>query len=112
MLLSSMDVSPAQFDFSKVACLTNARDFWLLWLVGLLVYAVRFTEGIVIAIFVYQQTKSPFLVAAMTLLRLLPMGLLGILLGAVTERVERRLGLILSIGAMFLTDLCVAALAK
>jgi MFS family permease len=107
-----MDASPLKCKSTPGTRYGHARDFWLLWLVGLVVYAVRFTEGIAIAIFVYQQTGSPFLVAAMALLRLLPMGLFGILLGAITERLERRFGLILSICTMLLTDLCLAGLAR
>src|SRR5258705_6924296 len=64
-------------------------DFRRLWLIGLIVFAVRWLEMLVVGVFVYQQTGSPFLVALMTLLRLLPMALLGVVMGAVADRVDR-----------------------
>jgi MFS family permease len=77
------------------------RDFWRLWYAGLIVFVVRWLETLAVAVFVYRATGSPFLVAMMTMLRLLPMGLFGALLGAVAERLERRtaqLGVITMMG--------------
>ncbi|MGH7030633.1 MAG: hypothetical protein ACREEZ_09435, partial [Stellaceae bacterium] len=48
------------------ARLIREPDFWLLWLVGLVVYAVRWLEMLAVAVFVYQRTGSPFIVAALT----------------------------------------------
>lgn len=69
-------------------------DFRRVWLVGLAVSVARWLEMLVIGILVFQQTGSPFLVAAMTLLRLVPMGLFGALLGVVADRVQRSRALI------------------
>src|SRR5580692_4953484 len=57
-------------------------DFWRLWYAGLIVFVVRWLETLAVAVFVYRATGSPFLVAMMTMLRLLPMGLFGVVLGA------------------------------
>ncbi len=65
-------------------------DFRRVWLVGLLVSVARWLEMLVIAVVVWQQTASGLLVATMMLLRLLPMGLFGALLGVAADRVERR----------------------
>jgi MFS family permease len=85
-------------------------DFWRLWSVGLVVFIVRWLETIAVAVFVYDRTHSAFLVAMMTLLRLLPMGLLGMLLGAWAERVDRRLALIWVVAIMGATSLSLGML--
>ena len=67
----------------------SAPDFWRLWYVGFIVSTVRWLETIVVGVFVYQRTDSAFLVSMMTMLRLLPMGLFGVFLGAAVERFDR-----------------------
>ena len=56
---------------------------------------IRWIETIAGAIFVYQQTGIAFLVALMTLLRLLPMSLLGAFIGGMTDRLNRRTAMII-----------------
>jgi MFS family permease len=65
-------------------------DFRRLWLIGLVLFAVRWLEMLVVAVFVYQRTGSAFQVALMTLLRMAPMVLFGPVIGALAERWERR----------------------
>lgn len=67
----------------------GAPDFWRLWYVGLIVSTVRWLETIAVGVVVYQRTESAFLVAMMTMLRLLPMALFGVFLGALAERFDR-----------------------
>jgi MFS family permease len=86
-------------------------DFRLLWLVGLVIFAVRWLEMLAVGVFVYQRTGSAFLVALMTLLRLLPMGLFGVTFGALAERLERRSALIVVILGMLSVSLTLALLA-
>jgi MFS family permease len=86
-------------------------DFWRLWFVGLVVFVVRWVETVAVGIFVYQRTGSPFTVAMMTMLRLLPMGLFGAFLGALAERIERRTALVLVVAITLLNSLVLAALA-
>jgi predicted MFS family arabinose efflux permease len=74
-------------------------------LVGLLVSIARWLEMLVIGVVVWQQTHSAFLVAMMTLLRLLPMGLFGAFLGVAADRVQRRSALL----AMLVVQACLAA---
>ncbi len=69
-------------------------DFRRIWLVGSFISIARWLEMLVIAVVVYDQTRSPFLVAAMTLVRLLPMGLFGATLGVAADRVQRRHALV------------------
>lgn len=86
-------------------------DFWRLWLVGLVVFTVRWLETVAVGVVVYQHTGSAFLVAMMTMLRLLPMGLFGVFLGALAERFDRRRTLIGVVILMGATSAILAALA-
>jgi MFS family permease len=96
---------------SRPAWLIDSADFWRLWFVGLVVFSVRWVETVAVGVFVYQQTGSPFTVAMMTMLRLLPMGLFGAFLGALAERMERRTTLILVVVSMVATSATLALLA-
>lgn len=74
---------------------TNAipGDYWRLWYVGLVATTVRWLDTVVMGIVVYQQTGSAFIVAMITMLRLLPSGLFGAFMGSFAERFDRRLTL-------------------
>ena len=90
----------------------EAPDFWRLWYVGLIVATVRWLETIVVGIVVYQRTESAFLVSMMTMLRLLPMGLFGVFLGALAERFDRGRTLFLVVLLMSLTSAVLAMLDR
>lgn len=87
-------------------------DFRRLWIAGLTLFVVRWLEMLAVGVFAYQATGSAFLVAMLTMLRLLPMGLFGAPLGALAERLERRSALIAVLMAMAVTSAAVAALAS
>lgn len=91
--------------------LAECPDFWRLWSVGLVVFTVRWLETVAIGVFVYQRTGSALLVALMTMLRLLPMGLFGAFIGAWAEKIERRVTLILVVLLMLATSTALALLA-
>ena len=95
----------------RVPVLLANRDFWRLWYAGLIVFVVRWLETLAMAVFTYQVTHSPFVVAMMTMLRLLPMGLFGAVLGAMAERIERRNAQIGVIALMGCTSGTLALLA-
>jgi MFS family permease len=86
-------------------------DFWRLWSVGMIVSTVRWLETVAVGIVVYQQTGSPFVVAMITMLRMLPMALFGAFLGALAERFDRRLTLAGLLGMMAVTSAVLAFLA-
>lgn len=86
-------------------------DFRRLWLVGLMVFAVRWLEMLAMAVFTYQRTGSPFTVALLTMLRMLPMGLFGALMGAVAERLDRRRALIAVVASMMASSATLGLLA-
>jgi MFS family permease len=89
----------------------STPDFWRLWYVGLVVFTVRWLETVVVGIVVYQLTGQAFLVAMMTMLRLLPMGLFGAFLGALAERFDRRLTLVAVVGLMTATSALLTVVA-
>jgi MFS family permease len=91
--------------------LTGCPDFWRLWSVGLVVFTVRWLETVAVGVFVYQHGRSAFLVAMMTMLRLLPMGLFGAFIGAWAEKIERRITLIGVVILMLATSTALALLA-
>lgn len=86
-------------------------DYRRLWLVGTVSSVVRWLDTLAMAVFAYQATGSAFVVAMLTMLRMLPMAVLGLVFGAVGERVERRLLLFGVLVAMALTSTALAALA-
>ncbi len=86
----------------------GGAEYWRLWYAGLISFTVRWIETLAVAVFVFQHTHSPFLVAMMTMLRLLPMGLLGAFLGAWAERIERRHALVTVILLLLATDAALA----
>jgi len=91
--------------------LLGEPDFRRLWLVGFVVFSVRWLEMLAVAVFAYRQTGSPLIVALLTMLRMLPMALFGALIGAVAERVERRTALTLVTFSMLLCAIVLALLA-
>ena len=91
--------------------LLGEPDFRRLWLVGLVVFSVRWLEMLAVAVFAYQRTGSPFIVALLTMLRMLPMALFGALIGAAAERVERRIALVFVMTLMLLCSIALALLA-
>jgi MFS family permease len=93
------------------AWLIAEPDFRRLWLVGLVTFGVRWLEMLAIAVFAYERTRSPFIVAALTMLRMLPMALFGVLIGAVVERIERRTALIVVVSSVGLNSTTMALLA-
>ncbi|WP_043337854.1 MFS transporter [Belnapia moabensis] len=86
-------------------------DFRRLWFVGLVIFLVRWLETLAVALFAWQATGSAFLVAMLGMLRILPMGLFGAVLGAVAERVEAWTALLGIVVISLLTSLVLAVLA-
>lgn len=87
------------------------RDFLRLWTAGFCIFVVRWIEILAVGVFAYNATGSAFIVAMLTMLRLLPMGLFGAFLGAAAERMDRRLALLLIILSQMVTSAAIAALA-
>ncbi len=90
----------------------SAPDFWRLWYVGLIVSTVRWVETVAVGVVVYQRTDSAFLVSMMTMLRLLPMGLFGVFVGALAERFDRGKTLLLVVLLMSVTSVVLVILDR
>lgn len=70
--------------------LIREADFRRVWLAGACGNTVRWLEILAVSVYTFQLTGSPFLVALMTVLRALPILLLGSVTGAIANRVDRR----------------------
>jgi MFS family permease len=108
---STITAPPARERSMQRLMLTGCPDFWRLWSVGLVVFTVRWLETVAVGVFVYQHSRSAFLVAMMTMLRLLPMGLFGAFIGAWAEKIERRITLVVVVMLMLATSTSLALLA-
>ena len=88
-------------------------DFRRIWTVGLVLFTVRWLEMIAFGVYTYAETDSAFIVAMVTMLRLLPMALFGAFIGAYAERMERRTALLIVLGMLLLgeTALAISALS-
>jgi MFS family permease len=89
----------------------HERDFRRLWIVGVLLYAVRWLEMLAVGVYTYQVTGSASWVAALTLVRLVPMALLGVPLGALADRIDRRRALVATVSISLAVAVAVAAIA-
>jgi predicted MFS family arabinose efflux permease len=78
-----------------------SSDFRRLWFVGFVIFVVRWLEMLAMGVYTYERTGSPFLVALLTMLRLLPMALFGAVMGAVADRFERRNFLVATVLCLF-----------
>jgi MFS family permease len=87
------------------------RDFRRLWYLGIVLYSVRWLEMLAIGVYAYQVTGSATWVAALTLVRLVPMALLGVPLGAVADRIDRRRALLATVSISLFTSVVIAAIA-
>ena len=96
---------------NPATALFRQPDFVRLWLIGLVVFVVRWLETLAVGVFIYRATGSPFVVAMMTMLRMLPMALLGAVFGALAERIDRRVAMIGVVVQMMATSATLAVLS-
>ena len=76
-------------------------NFLRLWFAGAFAATARWLEMLAVGIFVFEVTASPPLVAAMLMLRMLPMGLFGVFGGEIASRFDRKKVLLATLGLMF-----------
>jgi MFS family permease len=86
-------------------------DFRRVWLVGGLTGALRWLELLAIGVYVLEQTGSPSAVALLTVVRLAPMFLCGLPLGAIADRYERQTLLLLGLVVLLLASAVLGVLA-
>jgi MFS family permease len=75
-------------------------DYRRLWAIGGLTGVARWLEFVAVAIFVFELTRSPKLVALLAVLRMVPYVLLGFLMGAVADAIDRKRLLVASLATM------------
>jgi predicted MFS family arabinose efflux permease len=75
-------------------------DYRRLWAIGGLTGIARWLEFVAIAIFAYELTRSPALVALLAVLRMVPYMLLGFLTGAVADIIDRKRLLVATFATM------------
>lgn len=86
------------------APLFSIPDYRRGWLLGLLSGIVRWLEFLALGVFAYQLTGSPPLVALLAIVRVAPYALLGFVVGALTDRYDRKTLFIISLSAMIATS--------
>jgi MFS family permease len=85
-------------------------DFRRTWAIGSLTAVSRWLEIVGAAIFAYEVTQSPQLVAMIAVMRVMPYVALGLLFGGLADNFERRAMLLLALASMLMTCLAMAAL--
>jgi MFS family permease len=86
-------------------------DFRRIWLVGAMTGALRWLELLAIGVYVLEQTGSASMVALMTVVRLAPMFLCGLPIGALADRYERQSLLLASLVVLLLASAVLGVLA-
>jgi MFS family permease len=86
-------------------------DFRRVWLVGAMTGGLRWLELLVVGVYVLEQTGSASMVALMTVVRLAPMFLCGMPIGAIADRYERQTLLMLGLVVLLLTSAVLGVLA-
>lgn len=87
-------------DTSEYEPLFANGDYRRGWLLGLLSGIVRWLEFLALGVFAYQLTESPSLVALLAIVRVAPYACLGFVVGALTDRYDRKRLYILCVLAM------------
>lgn len=93
-----------------MSALLRNRDFLSLWWIGLASFLVRWLEILVFGVYTYEHTGSAFLVAMMTMVRLVPMALFGAMLGALAERINKRVALFAVLWGSLITSLALVVI--
>ena len=80
--------------------LLQDRRYRIVWLAGAFFSVNLWLEMLAIGVFVFEVTGSPFQVAMMLCLRMIPLALFGALVGAVAERFSKSRMLLVGLSAM------------
>lgn len=100
------DVYPSH----PLRALVRDPAFLRVWLVGVLSGIGRWLEMLVVGVFAVEATGSPFLVALLVILRMLPLAFLGPVVGAFADRLPPQLFLSLALFLAMLVSAIVSAL--
>jgi predicted MFS family arabinose efflux permease len=78
-------------------------DFQRLWVAGALAGTMRWLDTLAVGVYVLQVTGSALIVALTLFLRTVPMFLFGVVAGAITEKIDRRVLLLSIVGTLAVT---------
>lgn len=101
----SVTVQPMSHAPAALPPIHSDPQYRRLWAVGMVVGLTRWVDILAFAVFTYEQTGSAFWVASLMTLRMLPLALLGLTLGALAVRVSRQRLMLGAHAAMFATYL-------
>jgi MFS family permease len=87
-------------------------EFLRIWGIGAVTSTIRWLELLAIGVVVFDLTGSPFQVALMAILRMLPLAFFGALAGALAERLNHRKMLVIGLFVMICISGVLAALSK
>lgn len=93
---------PLSSIFAHTRDLFGIAGYRQIWLIGGISGVARWLEFVGLAIFAYELTRSPTLVALLAVLRMLPYALCGVLTGALADAFDRKMLLSASLAAMAL----------
>ncbi len=85
-------------------------DYGRLWGIGVATNVMRWLETVALGVFVFGLTGSPFLVGLIGFLRMAPMLFLGVFIGALADRANRKLMLAFSNSSLCLIYIVLAFL--
>lgn len=77
------------------------------WLVGVFSGIARWLEMLVVGVYAFDTTGSPFLVALLVILRLAPLAVLGSIVGTFADRIAPRRFLMITMGAAMMVSTAV-----
>lgn len=100
MTAKSQRVVDEQQACGRPGSLWHNGDFVMLWLIGLMTFLMRWLEILVYGVYAYSETGSALIVAMLTMLRVLPLGLFGAVFGVIAERIVRQHALLVSIAGL------------
>ena len=81
------------------------------WMAGALIGIVRWFQLLALGVFTFELTGSPLLVSIVPLLSMAPMAMFGPIIGAVADRVDRKLLFAISIVGICITSAVMGAIA-
>ena len=76
--------------------LLSEQTYLRVWMVGVFSGIARWLEMLVVGVYTYDTTGSPFLVALLVILRMLPLAVLGSVVGTLADRASPRKLLIIT----------------
>ena len=91
--------------------LLRRPGFLVLWSTGALYGTQRWLAVLAVALYAFDQTGSPLVVASMMFARMAPMVLFGSLLGTLADRLDRRRLLLFGFSALVVIAATLAVLA-